>query len=166
MPLKTNVLGMSWRYPDCFVVGREKIREFAKAVKAEDPVSFDEDAAAEAGYDALVAPLTFVSIFAKLVQADFFRSVDTGFTTMQMVQVDQKFLYHKPITVGDRLYAQMDIISVEERFGATVAVTKNLCTNQDGELVLEAYTTMMGREDDSSVNLKWDVESGQVVKTA
>lgn len=166
MPLKTDIRGMVWLYPDSFEVGREKIREFAQAVKSEDKASFDENAAAELGYDALVAPLTFPAILAKLVQADFFRNVDTGYTTMQMVQVDQNFVYHRPIKVGDRLYARMEILSVEERFGATIVVTKNSCTNDDGVVVLEGFTTMMGREDDSSVNLKWDAESGQVVKTA
>ena len=166
MAIKTDIRGMSWRYPDSFVVGREMIREFAKSVKAEDPASYDEAAAAELGYDGLLAPLTFVSIFAKLVQADFFRNVETGYTTMQMVQVDQQFIYHKPIKDGDVLYAQMDIESVNERFGADIVVTRNLCTNQDGELVLEAFTTMMGHDGDDSVNLKWDVETGQVVRTA
>jgi acyl dehydratase len=166
MALRTDVRGMVWSYGDSFVVGREKIREFAKAVQSEDSTSFDDGAAAEAGYDGLLAPLTFVAILAQLVQADFFRNVDTGFTTMQLVQVDQKFMYHKPIGVGDILYARMDIESVEERFGATVAVTHNQCTNQHGEVVLEAYTTMMGHDGDGSVNLRWDAETGQLVKTA
>src|SRR5699024_3692932 len=103
---------------------------------------------------------------AKLVQADFFRNVDTGYTTMQMVQVDQRFIYRKPIQAGDRLYARMEIESVHERFGADIVTTRNLLTNDDGEVVLEAYTTMMGHEGDESVNLKWDAESGQVVRTA
>ena len=157
---------MVWDYPDSFVVGREKVREFAKAVKADDPACLDEKAAAELGYDALVAPPTFVTILAKLVQADFMRKVDTGYDTMQIVQVDQKFVYHKPILAGDVLHARMEIHSVAERFGADIVVTRNTLTNGDGELVLEAYTTVMGHEGDDSINLKWDMESGQVVRTA
>jgi acyl dehydratase len=157
---------MVWDYPDGWVVGREKVREFARSVKAEDPASLDENAAAELGYDALVAPLTFVTILAKLVQADFMRKVDTGYDTMQIVQVDQRFVYHKPIVVGDELHARMEIESVVERFGADIVVTRNTLTNQDGELVLEAYTTVMGHEGDNSIQLKWDMESGQVVRTA
>jgi acyl-CoA thioesterase FadM len=85
---------------------------------------------------------------------------------MQIVQVDQRFVYYKPITAGDVLHAKMEIHSVTERFGADIVVTKNTCTNDAGEVVLEAYTTVMGHEGDDSVNLKWDVESGQVVRTA
>lgn len=166
MALKTDVRGMVWHYPDVYVVGREKVREFAKAVQADDPASYHEDAAAELGYDNIVAPLTFVSIFAKIVQADFFRNVDVGMEMMQIVQVDQKFIFHKPVLVGDRLHAQMNIHSVTERFGADIVVTKNICTNDGGEVVLEAYTTVMGHEADSSIQLKWDLETGQVVRTA
>lgn len=166
MALKTDIRGMIWRYPEPFVVGREKVREYARAVKADDPSSHDEAAAAELGHDSLLAPLTFVAILAKLVQADFFRNVDTGYTTMQMVQVDQGFTYHKPIKAGDWLYARMEISSVNERFGADIVTTRNILTNADGDVVLEAFTTMMGHDGDDSVNLRWDAESGQVVRTA
>jgi acyl dehydratase len=164
--INTDIRGMVWDYPDSWVVGREKVREFARSVKADDPASLDEKAAAQLGYDALVAPLTFVTILAKLVQADFMRKVDTGYDTMQIVQVDQRFVYYKPILVGDVLHARMEIESVVERFGADIVVTRNTLTNQDGELVLEAYTTVMGHEGDNSIQLKWDMESGQVVRTA
>ena len=166
MAINTDILGMSWDYPDSYIVGREKVREFAKAVKADDPACLDEEAAAELGYDGLVAPPTFVTILGKLVQADFMRKVDTGYDTMQIVQVDQRFVFLKPVVAGDVLHARMEIHSVTERFGADIVVTKNTCTNEAGEVVLEAYTTVMGHEGDDSVNLKWDIESGQVVRTA
>jgi meromycolic acid (3R)-3-hydroxyacyl-[acyl-carrier protein] dehydratase HadC len=166
MAIKTDIRGMVWRYPDTYEVGREKIREFTKAIKADDPASLDDKAAAELGYDGLVAPLTFATIFAKLVQSDFMRSVDTGYETMQIVQVDQKFVFHKPIVAGEVLHAEMEVQSVHERFGADIVVTRNTCTNDAGEVVLEAYTTLMGHEGDNSIQLKWDMESGQVVRTA
>lgn len=166
MALKTDIRGMIWRYPDYFIVGREQCREFARAVKCDHPAFFSEEAAADLGYDALVAPLTFVTILAKYVQLDFFRHVDMGMETMQIVQVDQRFVFHKPVLAGDKLWARMDIHSVDERFGADIVVTRNLCTNDDGELVMEAYTTLMGQQGDGSARLKWDKESGQVIRTA
>jgi len=166
MALKTDIRGMVWRYPDYFVVGREQLREFARAIKCDERAYFDEEAAAELGYDAIIAPMTFVSIFAKYVQLDFFRNVDIGMETMQIVQVDQRFVFYKPILAGDKLWARMEINSVDERFGADIVVTKNICTNDDGEVVIEAYTTLMGQQGDGSAKLKWDKESGQVIRTA
>jgi acyl dehydratase len=164
--INTDILGMVWDYPDSYEVGREKVREFARSVKADDPACLEESAAAELGYDGIVAPPTFVTILGKLVQADFMRKVDTGYETLQMVQVDQRFVFHKPILAGDVLYARMEIESVVERFGADIVVTRNTLTNDRGELVMEAYTTVMGHEGDNSINLKWDKETGQIVRTA
>ena len=68
--------------------------------------------------------------------------------------------------VGDKLFGRMDIESVNERFGADIVVTKNICTNEDGEVLLDAYTTLMGHEGEDSIQLRWDKETGQVVRTA
>jgi acyl-CoA thioesterase FadM len=153
MALKTDIRGMTHVYPDYFVVSREKIREYAKAVKSEDAVSFLDSAAEEHGHDGLVAPLTFTAVFALLVQQDFFKHVDVGMETMRIVQVDQKFVYHKPVRAGDKLWARIDIDSVDERFGADIVVTRNTCTNADGELVIEAFTTLMGQQGDDSAHV-------------
>ena len=166
MALKTDIRGMVWKYPDSFVVGREYIRAYAKAVKAQDAACYDEEAAAEMGYDSILAPPTFTSVFALLIQQHFFRHVDIGMETLQIVQVDQQFLYHRPIRAGDRLHGTMYVHSVDERFGADIVVTRNVCTDDDGEIVLEAYTTMMGHEGDNSIQVKFDRESGQVIRVA
>ena len=166
MALKTDIRGMVWKYPDTFVVGREQVRQYATATKVVDPASYDEEAAAALGHDSLVAPLTFVSILANLIQRHFFQHVDIGLETKQIVQVDQKFHYHQPIKAGDRLQGTMYVVSVDERFGADIVVTRNVCTNEAGEMVLEAYTTMMGHEGDNSISMKWDPESGQVMRKA
>ncbi|MGV9798918.1 (3R)-hydroxyacyl-ACP dehydratase subunit HadC [Mycobacterium sp. NPDC003449] len=166
MALKANIQGIVYDYPEVFEVGREQIRQFARSVKAEDPASFNEEAAASLGHDGLVAGPTFSSIFAVQVQAAFFRDVDLGMETMQIIQVDQRFVYHKPVTVGDRLHARMEIQSVDVRFGADIVVTRNVCTNDDGEVVMEGFTTLMGHEGDNSVSVKWDPESGQVIRKA
>ena len=63
MALSSSIIGMHFRYPDFYEVGREKIREYAVAVKNDDPAYFDETAAADLGHDSLPAPLTFISVF-------------------------------------------------------------------------------------------------------
>ncbi|MDT5018220.1 MAG: hypothetical protein QOD39_4380 [Mycobacterium sp.] len=166
MPINRKIEGMVWKYPDVFIVGREQVRQYAKAVKSADPGTIDEAAAAELGHDALIAPLTFAAIFAVMIQNHFFQNVDVGLETMQIVQVDQKFHFHRPIKVGDRLTGTMHVESVVERFGADIVLTRNVCAEEDGTIVMEAYTTMMGHEGDNSISVKWDPETGQVVRTA
>lgn len=153
MALKTDIRGMHYEYPDYYEVGREKIREFASAIKCEDPASLDEEAAAELGYAGLVTPLTFMTLFAILAQRHFFTTVDVGLETMQIVQVDQKFIYRRPVVAGDRLWCHFDIVSVRERFGADIVVSKNTCLHGDGEVVMEAYTTLMGQQGENSAKI-------------
>jgi acyl dehydratase len=150
MALKTDIRGMVWKYPDTFVVGREQVRQYARAVKSDLPATVDEAAAAELGHDALIAPLTFASVFAVMIQNHFFQHVDIGLETMQILQVDQKFLFHRPIRVGDALTGTMHIESVEERFGADIVVSRNTCVNDDDEPVMVAYTTLMGQQAEKS----------------
>ena len=165
MALKTDIRGMVWRYPEPFVVGREQIRQYANSVKANDPASTDPAAAAKMGYDGLVAPLTFVSIIAVMTQRHFFQHVDVGFETMQIVQVDQKFNFLRPIVEGDVVQATMYIDSVDERFGADIVTSRNVLTdNETGEVVMIAYTTLMGHDGDNSISAGWDPETGQVLR--
>ena len=166
MALKMDIRGVVWKYPDTYVVGREQVRQYAKAVKAFDPASHDEDAAAELGYSSIIAPPTFMAIFAVMIQNHFFQNNDIGLETMQIVQVDQKFLFHQPIKAGDELTGALYVQSVDERFGADIVTTRNVVARPDGEVVMEAYTTLMGHEGDNSISVKWDPETGQVVRTA
>lgn len=164
MALKTDIRGMVWEYPDAFVVGREQVRQYANAVKSHDPASIDEKAAAELGHSGLVAPPTFMSILAVMIQRHFFQHVDVGFETMQIVQVDQKFKFYRPIVEGDAVRGTMYIESVEERFGADIVTTRNVLVDQHGEVVMESFTTLMGHEGDNSISAGWDPETGQVLR--
>jgi acyl dehydratase len=143
--LSSNIVGMHYRYPDHYVVGREKIREYAVAVKNEDPAYFDEKAAAELGHDGLLAPLTFISVFGYQAQSAFFAHADIGIHDAKIVQVDQELKFMKPIKAGDRLYCDVYVHSIRQSFGADIIVTKNIVTNEDGEVVQETYTTLAGR---------------------
>ncbi|MET0993209.1 MAG: MaoC family dehydratase N-terminal domain-containing protein, partial [Mycobacterium sp.] len=55
MALSEQIVGMHYRHPDHYVVGREKLREYAIAVKNEHPCLHDDDAAAELGHAAIPA---------------------------------------------------------------------------------------------------------------
>ena len=147
MALSDKIVGMHFRYPDFYEVGREKVREYAEAVKNEDRVFFDEQAAADLGYDELLAPLTFISVFGYQAQAAFFENANIEVTDMKIVQVDQVLKFVKPIKVGDRLHCDVYVDSLRQSFGTDMIVTKNIVTNQAGDVVQETYTTLVSRSD-------------------
>ncbi|MDT5092142.1 MAG: hypothetical protein QOH60_1505 [Mycobacterium sp.] len=147
MALSDKIVGLHYRHPDYYEVGREKIREYAEAVKNIDAAFFEEHAAADLGYDALLAPLTFISVFGYQAQSAFFESADVAINDANIVQVDQVLKFLLPIKVGDRLYCDVYVDSVRQSFGTDVIVTKNIVSNEAGETVQEAYTTLVGRSD-------------------
>jgi acyl dehydratase len=136
---------MQYRYPDHYIVEREKIREYAVAVKNDDAPFFEEKAAAELGYDGLLAPLTFISVFGYQAVAAFFEYVNIETDDAQIVQVDQELRFVQPIKVGDRLYCDVAIESIRQAHGTDIIVTKQTITDAAGEVVQETYTTLAGR---------------------
>ncbi|BBX94649.1 (3R)-hydroxyacyl-ACP dehydratase subunit HadA [Mycolicibacterium boenickei] len=148
MALSTSIVGMHYRHPEHYEVGREKIREHAIAVKNSDAYYFDEAAAAELGHDSLLAPLTFICIFGYQAQWAFFEWAEIGIQDAQIVQVDQELKFFKPVKAGDKLYCDVYVHSVRKAHGTDIIVTKNIITNDNGEVVQEAYTTLAGRAGD------------------
>jgi len=146
--LSSNIVGMHYRHPEHYIVGREKIREYAVAVKNDDLAFFDEQAAAELGHDALVAPLTFISVFGYQAQSAFFADANIGITDAQIVQVDQVLKFMAPIKAGDTLHCDVIVDSVRQAHGTDIIVTKNIITNDAGDVVQESYTTLAGRSGD------------------
>jgi len=147
--LSEKVVGMHYRYPDYYEVEREKVREYATAVKNDSPAFFDDDAASELGYAALVAPLTFVSIFGYKAQVAFFESAGIGIQDAQIVQVDQEVKFLEPIQAGDKLYYDVYGESVRQAHGTDIIVLKSVVSNEAGDIVQESYTTLAGRSEEN-----------------
>jgi len=143
--LTKNIVGMHYRYPDSYVVEREKVREYAAAVKNDEASFFHEDAAAEIGYKGLLAPLTFICVFGYKAQLSFFKHANIAISDAQIVQVDQVLTFFQPIVAGDTLYCDVYVEAVREAHGTQIVVTKNIVTNEAGDIVQETYTTLAGR---------------------
>jgi hypothetical protein len=143
--LPESIVGMHYRYPEHYIVEREKVREYAIAVQNEDSWFFEEDAAAEIGYQGLPAPLTFICVFGYKAQSAFFKHANIAVTDQKIVQVDQVLKFEQPIVEGDKLHCDVYVDSVRESHGTQIIVTKNIITNDVGEIVQETYTTLAGR---------------------
>ena len=126
---------MHYRYPDHYEVEREKIREYAIAVQNGDTSYFEEDAAAELGYKGLLAPLTFICVFGYKAQSAFFQHANIAVEDAQIVQVDQVLKFEKPIVAGAKLYCDVYVDSMRESHGTQIIVTKNIITDEAGDIV-------------------------------
>jgi acyl dehydratase len=133
-------------------VGREKIREFAEAISNDHPLHHSEEAAAEAGYDATVAPLTFLAVAGRRVQMDVFTKFDIPINLARVLHRDQKFLFHRPIKTGDRLYFDTYLDSVIESHGTVIAEIRSEVTDADGEPIITSIVTMLGESSNPDAN--------------
>jgi acyl dehydratase len=139
-----GIIGTHHRFPDYFEVGREKIREFSGAIKDDHPAHFDEAAAAELGYSALVAPLTFLSVAGRRVQMEIFTKFDIPINIARVFHRDQKFTFHRPVLAGDRLYFDTYLDSVIESHGTVISEIRSEVTDADGKPVVTSVVTMLG----------------------
>ena len=144
MSIAADIIGTHYRYPDYFEVDREKIREFARAVKDDHPTHFSEDAARESGYDALVASLTFVAVAGRRVQLEIFNQFDVPINMQRVLHRDQKLIFHRPIVAGDKLWFDSYLDSVIESHGTVICEVRGEVTDDDGEPILTSVVTMLG----------------------
>lgn len=135
------------RYPaqEPYQVGREKIREFARAVKATHPAHFDVAAAESLGYSDLVAPPTFAVIVAQRADAQLIQDSDAGIDFTRVVHADQRFTHHRPIVAGDELVAELHVDTVRAMGGGALVTTRSEISTIEGEKVATAVSSILVR---------------------
>src|SRR4051812_1608881 len=127
---------------DTYLVGREKLREYARAVQDYHPAHWDVAAAARLGYSDLVAPLTFTSTPGMTCNRHMFEQVVVGYDTY--MQTEEVFEQHRPIVAGDELHIDVELTSVRRIAGRDLITVTNTFTDTAGERVHTLHTTVVG----------------------
>ncbi len=131
-----------------YLVGREKVREFARAVFATDPQHTDPDAARALGYADVVAPPTFAMVIQDLTLQQLLGEPDSGIALERTVHAEQRFRYTRPIVAGDELTAQLTVTGIRA-FGKGAMVTSEAdIRDVSGDHVVTAVSVLLvGGED-------------------
>jgi acyl dehydratase len=135
-------VGHYYQMADPYLVGREKVREYARAVQDYHPAHWDVAAAAELGYSGLVAPLTFTSVPGMTCNRRMFEEVVVGYDTY--MQTEEVFEQHRPIVAGDELRIDVELTSVRRIAGRDLITVTNTFTDTAGERVHTLHTTVVG----------------------
>ncbi len=135
-------LGHYYEADGPYLVGREKVREYARAVQDYHPAHWDVEAAAKLGYSGLVAPLTFTSTPAMACNRRMFESVVVGYDTY--LQTEEVFEQHRPIVAGDELKIDIELTAVRRIAGRDLITVTNTFTDTAGERVHTLHTTVVG----------------------
>ena len=131
-----------------YLVGREKVREFARAVFATNPVNLDPEAARAAGYDDVVAPPTFAVVVQERSLAQLLSEPDSGIEFSRVVHGDQRFTSSRPIVAGDLLTASLAVSSVKTLGAHSMVTAESTITDAAGDHVVTAISTLVVRGDE------------------
>ena len=140
-----NLQGKKYERTAPYSVGREKIREFAHAVKSTSSVNFDVFAAQTHGYTDLVAPPTFAVVVQERSLATVLADPEADIDFSRVVHGDQRFVHVRPIVAGDELTSELTVASIKS-LGAHAMVTfETKIFDATGELVCTAISTLVVR---------------------
>jgi len=148
VPVNPELQGRQFPPTAAYLVGREKVREFAAAVLSTSPLNFDTDAALAAGYPDVVAPPTFAVVVQERTLAQLLAAPDAGIDFSRVVHGDQRFSYSRPIVAGDELTAQLTVSSVKTLGGHSMVTADSVITDRNGDHVVTAISTLVVRGDE------------------
>jgi acyl dehydratase len=131
-----------------YLVGREKVREFARAVFATNPIHYEPEAARAAGYSDVVAPPTFSVVVQESTLAQLLAEPDAGIDFTRVVHGDQRFSFSRPIVAGDELTATLTVASVKSLGGHSMVTAESQIVDARGEHVVTATSTLVVRGDE------------------
>ncbi|MBW8870890.1 MAG: MaoC family dehydratase N-terminal domain-containing protein [Leifsonia sp.] len=148
MPVNPELQGREFPPTPPYLVGREKVREFARAVFATSPISFDVDAARAAGHPDLVAPPTFPVVVQEATLAQLLAEPDAGIDFTRVVHGDQRFTFTRPVVAGDELTATLRVTSVKSLGAHSMVTAESTIVGADGQHVVTATSTLVVRGDE------------------
>jgi acyl dehydratase len=128
-----------------YLVGREKIREFAKAVFSKDPANLDLEAAIKQGYKDLIAPPTFAVVIQERSLTQVITDKEAALDFSRVVHGDQRFIHVRPIVAGDELTSELKVASVKQLAGNSMVSFETQIFDVGQELVCTAISTLVVR---------------------
>lgn len=145
MPLDQSFVGRSWPATEPYLVGREKIREFARAIGAADAAYHDPEAARALGYADVVAPPTFPVVITMSASRQIVEDPALGLDYSRVVHGDQRFAYTRPVVAGDALVCVNSVDEITSRGGHDFLTTRTEVTTAEGEPVVTVWSKLVQR---------------------
>ena len=130
---------------DTYLVGREKIREYASAVGETDPRFHDVEAAQAAGFGDLVAPPMFACVYSWRALGPAVLDPEVGIDFARLVHGGQDFTWHAPVVAGDEITTEAEFTGREKKGELNVFTFTTRSVNQRDELVCEGTWTNIVR---------------------
>lgn len=149
MPLDRSYVGRQLPSTAPYQVGREKIREFAAAIGADEAAYFEPAAAKALGYPDVIAPPTFPAVVSFAATDQLIEDPQFGLDFSRVVHGDQRFSYTRPVVAGDELVATVTVEEITERGGHEFLTTRTDVTTTAGEPVVVVWAKLVVRGEEA-----------------
>ncbi len=143
MPVNPDLVGRDFPATRPYLVGREKVREFARAVFADDPQHSDPDAARALGYADVVAPVTFAIVVQDLTLQQLLSEPDSGIVLQRVVHGEQRFRVTRPIVAGDELVGRLRVTALRAIGTGAMVTSETEITDAAGAHVVTATSVLV-----------------------
>lgn len=124
------------RYPrtPSYLVGREKLREFARATFSPETIDSAE-----------VAPPTFAVVIQEQSLKQVLSDPEAKLDFSRVVHGDQRFVYERPIVAGDNLTSELVVASIKTLAGNHLVTFNTEIFDSNNKLVCTAISTLVVR---------------------
>lgn len=143
MPVNPELVGREFAPTPPYLVGREKVREFARAVFSTDPQHTDPEAARALGYADVVAPPTFAIVIQDVALQQLLAEPDSGIVLERSIHAEQRFRYTRPIVAGDELVGRLKVTGVRAVGKGAMVTSEAEITDAAGSHVVTATSILL-----------------------
>jgi acyl dehydratase len=144
MALNPDRIGAVYPTSEPYEVGREKIKEYALAIKDMNPAYFDPEAAKALGHPDVIAPPSFPMIISLEAERQVVHDPELGARDqVRFVHREQRFAYRRPIVAGDVITATVRIANVTAIGNNDVILFETTIATPEGEHVCTATSTFV-----------------------
>ena len=144
MPVDTKFIGREYK-PVTYVVGQEKIKEYALAVGDLNPLYTDPDFAKKSKYSCVIAPPMFVVVFARDVLVNLFSDTELNLNMLMLLHGEQEFNFHKIVKANDTITTHPRIKNIYQKGSNDFVELETKSFNQNKELVVDGIWTFIIR---------------------
>lgn len=138
MPIDSKYINKEYK-PVVYVVGQEKIKEYAIATGDLNPLYIDSEFAKKSKYHSIIAPPMFVVVFAKEAMDNLFLDKELNLDMSRLVHGEQEFNFHKLVKADDIITTTGKIKNIFNKSNNDFIELETKSYNQKNELVTEGF---------------------------